>query len=91
VQREKIGSVWQHSRMGFALAFVITDITDDLLVSARADIGTLTMNPVPIDVADMLDGIMRTDLTECFERVDIEGIQVTPFADPCTCGRSCGT
>jgi len=60
----------------------VADIIDDLLVSARADIGTLIIDPVPIDVADMLDGIMRTDLTAGFERVDIEGIQVAPFADP---------
>lgn len=60
----------------------VADIIDDLLVSGRADIGTLIIDPVPIDVADMLDGIMRTDLTAGFERVDIEGIQVTPFADP---------
>lgn len=60
----------------------VADIIDDLLVTARADIGTLIVDPAPIDVATMLDGIMRTDLAAGFERVERIGPKITPLADP---------
>lgn len=60
----------------------VADIIDDLPATARADIGTLIVDPVPIDVIGMLEGITRTDLTSGFAGVEILGDPITPLADP---------
>ncbi len=60
----------------------VADIIDDLLVAARADIGTLVVKPVSVDMAEVLASIMRTDLVSDFASVEIDGSSIAPLADP---------
>jgi signal transduction histidine kinase/putative methionine-R-sulfoxide reductase with GAF domain len=60
----------------------VANIIDDLLVAARADIGTLVIEPTVVDIHETVDGILKTGFTDRFEDADVTGLKVKAWADP---------
>jgi signal transduction histidine kinase len=51
-------------------------------VAARADIGTLVIEPTVVDIHETVDGILKTGFTDRFEDADVTGLKVKAWADP---------
>lgn len=60
----------------------VANIIDDLLVAARADIGTLVIEPAVVDIHETVDGILKTGFSDRFASVDVIGPKVEARADP---------
>ncbi len=59
----------------------VSNIVDDLLVAARAEIGTLSLVLQPVDVAAETRAVI-TALPEGAHRIRVEGDEVAAWADP---------
>jgi PAS domain S-box-containing protein len=59
----------------------VSAIVQDLLVAARADIGSITINPTVIDVSEQVEAAIRTIPKELVERFDIDVKTVSAWAD----------
>ncbi len=60
----------------------VSSIVQDLLVAARADIGSITINPSLISVSDEVESAIRMLPQELAERVDLDVGPVDAWADP---------
>jgi PAS domain S-box-containing protein len=60
----------------------VSAIVQDLLVAARADIGSITINPVQFRVADEVESAIRTIPPELVERLELQVDSVEAWADP---------
>jgi signal transduction histidine kinase len=60
----------------------VANIIDDRLVAARADIGTLVIEPAVVDIHETVDGILKTGFSDRFACVDVIGPEVEAWADP---------
>ncbi|NNC41355.1 MAG: PAS domain S-box protein [Acidimicrobiia bacterium] len=60
----------------------VSAIVQDLLVAARADIGSITINPVRFRVADEVEAAIRTIPAESVERLELDVDSVDAWADP---------
>lgn len=60
----------------------VADIVNDLLVAARADIGTLGVALRTVDVGLAIDSITRTRFLDDFAEVSVENVNVEVLADP---------
>lgn len=60
----------------------VAEIVDDLLVAARADIGTLVVDPKPVRIADALDSLEKAGGFEMFDHIDFDLADVEVLADP---------
>jgi signal transduction histidine kinase len=59
----------------------VADIVNDLLVAARADIGTLVIDLQPVGLRSALTGLIPDGLHARFEHFEIEGEDVQAMAD----------
>lgn len=59
----------------------VADIVNDLLVAARADIGTLVINLQPVSLRDMLTALTRAGLHARFHEFEIDGRDLFAMAD----------
>ena len=60
----------------------VSSIVQDLLVAARADIGSITINPIQFRVADEVDSAIRTIPSELAERLELDVDSIEAWADP---------
>ncbi|MDH5372926.1 MAG: PAS domain-containing sensor histidine kinase, partial [Acidimicrobiia bacterium] len=60
----------------------VSSIVQDLLVAARADIGSITINPTIMHVPDEILGALKTIPTDISERLDLDLQAVEAWADP---------
>ena len=60
----------------------VSAIVQDLLVAARADIGSITINPVQFRVADEVESAIRTIPSELAKSLELDVDSVEAWADP---------
>jgi PAS domain S-box-containing protein len=60
----------------------VSNIVEDLLVIARADIGTISINPAVLDLHDQVTTVMSVLPDALTSKVTIEGVGDHAFADP---------
>ena len=60
----------------------VADIVNDLLVAARAEIGTLVIQPRTVELDAALEALSRTRILDGFSEVLIENVGVQVLADP---------
>lgn len=65
----------------------LADVTDDLLDTARLDLGEFRLRPQALDLRDLVDDVMRVAATDAGDRIDVgstvtDAVPFTIEADP---------